>query len=546
PPSKPYFEGDMAAPWVAGKTYTVTCIAPDAKPKAEVTLYKDGVELTGAESSSMSGSKDKLLNTHARVTVMALSSDNGRQLACQAKSPAFAQPLETTVTMRVYFPPQSPVIEGLEREEVKAGRKLDLVCVSQGGNPLATLHWTKNGEIVSTSWEEDVEAQRSSSVLSLQVTPKDNQAVLCCESVNRVSLSPRSLTRKITVLFEPAEVKVLGSFQAIEGKELSLCCYTTSSNPPVQIRWWLGFKELNTTLVTMAEGDNGGMTTMSNITHQVSREENGLPLTCEAFNKGTRFSKTQTRNLNVYYPPMKVWLDVPPQGIPLRSGATVRLVCFSSGGNPTGTLTWLKDGKTVLDVPRQMSFDKGVSRELVLVLRPSDNMATYRCDAKNEARKVISAQTKLMVQFPAVSVKIVATQTELRRGQNLSLECLVGSSNPKANISWSLGPLRLKGVEQPPKRAGFGGVSVRSNVSLILDSLHHNQRVICQAYSSLLAEGANTFYILNVLYPPEFSPDQPKQVQVVEDDMATIPLLVSANPGQISCIWLRRSEKLVK
>lgn len=39
--------------------------------------------------------------------------------------------------------PQPPVILGLEREEVKAGRTLVLRCVSQGGNPLATLHWTK-------------------------------------------------------------------------------------------------------------------------------------------------------------------------------------------------------------------------------------------------------------------------------------------------------------------------------------------------------------------------------------------------------------------
>ncbi|XP_029928509.1 nephrin [Myripristis murdjan] len=546
PPSKPYFEVDMTEPWVAGKKYTVTCIAPDAKPKAEVVLYKDGVELTGAESFTMSGSKDKLLNTHTEVTVTALISDNGRQLACHAKSPALAQALKTTATMRVYFPPQPPFIEGLERDEVKAGRMLTLVCVSQGGNPLATLHWTKNGEVLSTSWDEDIEARRSRSVLYLHVTREDNQAVLCCESVNLVSLAPLSLSRKITVLFEPSEVVVLGSFRAIEGKELNLCCYTTSSNPPVQIRWWLGFRELNTTVVTMAEGDNGGMTTMSNMTHRVSREENGLPLTCEAFNKGTRFSKTQTTNLNIYYPPLKVWLEVPPPGVPLRSGSKVHLVCFSSGGNPTGTLTWLKDGKTVPEALRQVPFDKGVSRELVLILKPSDNMATYRCDARNEARKVLSAQTKLMVHFPAVSLKIISNQRELHRGQTISLECVSGSSNPKANISWSLGPFRLKGVDQAPRRAEFGGVSVRSTLSLTLASQHNNQRVICQAYSSLLAEGANTFYELNVLYPPEFSPEQPKQVQVVEDDMATIPLLVSANPAEVSCIWLHRREKLVK
>ncbi|XP_073341554.1 nephrin [Pagrus major] len=546
PPSKPYFEMDMATPWVAGKKYTVTCVAPDAKPVAEITLFKDGVELTGAESFTMSGSKDKLLNTHAEVTVTALSSDNGRQLACHANNPALFRPVETTVTMSVYFPPQPPVIVGLEREEVKAGRVLVLECVSHGGNPLATLHWTKNGGILSTIWEEDIVVQKSSNALRLKITPEDNQAVLCCESVNLVSQSPLSVSRKITVLFEPAEVKLVGELTAIEGQDLILSCYATSSNPPVQIRWWLGYKELNTSAVTMEEGDNGGMTTMSNMTHRVSREEDGLELTCEAFNKGTHFSKTQVEKISVYYPPQKIWLDAPPQDVPLRSGTTVRLICFSTGGNPTGTLTWFKNGRVVPDALKQTSFDRGVAQELVLVLTASDNKATYRCDAQNVAKKTISAHTKLMVHFPAVSVKITTKQTELRRGQTLTLECVSGSSNPKASISWSLGPLRFQGVEQPPKTAQFGGVSVQSSLSLNLTSQHHNQRVICQAFSPVLAEGANTFFKLNVFYPPEFSPEQPSQVQVMEDDMATIPLLVSANPEEVSCIWLHRREKLVK
>ncbi|XP_034553954.1 nephrin [Notolabrus celidotus] len=546
PPSRPHFQVDMATPWVAGKKYTVTCVAPDAKPEAEITLYKDGVELTGAESFTVSGSKDKLLNTHAEVTVTALSSDNGRQLACHAKNPALFRPVETTVTMSVYFPPQPPVIVGLSREEVKAGRMLTLECVSHGGNPLATLHWTKNGEVMSTIWEEDVVARKSSSTLNLRISPVHNQAVLCCESVNLVSRSPLSVSSRITVLFEPDEVTLLGSTTAIEGQALSLSCYTSSSNPPVQIRWWLGYKELNTTSVTVEEGDHGGMTTMSNMTHQVSREEDGLELTCEAFNKGTHFSKTQVTKVSVYYPPQKIWLEAPSQDVPLRSGTPVRLICFSTGGNPTGTLTWFKNGRVVSDALKQTSFDRGVARELVQVLTASDNMATYRCDAKNEAKKSISAHTKLSVQFPAISVKITTKQKELRRGQMLSLECLSGSSNPKASISWSLGALSFKGEEQPPSKAQFGGVSVRSFLSLNLTSQHHNQRIICQAYSSVLSEGANTFFKLDVLYPPEFNLEQPTQVQVVEDDVATIPLLVSSNPEEVSCIWLHRREKLVK
>lgn len=56
-----------------------------------------------------------------------------------------------------------------------------------------------------------------------------------------------------------------------------------------------------------------------------------------------------------------------------------------------------QNGKVVTDALRQTTFDRGVARELVLVLTASDNMATYRCDAKNEAKKTVSAHTKLKV-----------------------------------------------------------------------------------------------------------------------------------------------------
>lgn len=42
--------------------------------------------------------------------------------------------------------------------------------------------------------------------------------------------------------------------------------------------------------------------------------------------------------------------------------------------------------------------------------------------------------------------------------------------------------------------------------------------------------------------PPEFSLEQPTHIQVLEDDVATIPLLVSANPEEVSCVWLHRRE----
>ncbi|XP_026790730.3 LOW QUALITY PROTEIN: nephrin [Pangasianodon hypophthalmus] len=546
PPSNPYIVLDSEEPWVEGQAYTVTCIAPDAKPAADVILFKDGEELTDTTTFTMSGSEDKLLNTHTEVNVRPQRSDDGRPLLCRVRNPALSKALETKILMKVYFPPQAPVIEGLRTEEVKAGTYLRLVCLSYGGNPLATLHWTKNDEVLSTIWEMDTVSRKASSTLVMGVKPEDNKAVLRCESVNQVSRSPMAITRTLSVLFEPSNVELSGSSEAIEGTEVNVCCSTSSSNPPVHIRWWLGSKELNTTVITITEGENGGMMTMSNLTHTVSREENGLLLTCEAFNKGTRFSRIQTKTLSVYYPPQKVWLDAPSEGTFLRSGMTIRLVCFSSGGNPTGSLKWFKDGKAVQMPTKHIQSERGVSREFLLTLQPSDNLATYRCDATNEAKKTRSAKTKLRVQFPAVSLKITVEQKELRAGQTIKMDCLAGSSNPKVNISWSQGTTSLLGEESAAKKSLYGGMSVSSSLSLPLSSHLHGSRITCQAFSAALSERVNTFYTLNVLFPPEFAEDQPSLVEVIEDDVAALPVKVSANPDDIACEWIFQGEKVLR
>lgn len=114
------------------------------------------------------------------------------------------------------------------------------------------------------------------------------------------------------------------------------------------------------------------------------------------------------------------------------------------------------------------------------------------------------------------------------------------------------------------------GCRLSTGLTLIsVSCCFHAQHVLCVFVFSLAASchfvclslylclclcifGVNpTYYscvrvLVSVSDPPEFKPEQPKQVQVVEDDIATIPLLVSANPEELSCIWRHHREKLVK
>lgn len=74
----------------------------------------------------------------------------------------------------------------------------------------------------------------------------------------------------------------------------------------------------------------------------------------------------------------------------------------------------------------------------------------------------------------------------------------------------------------------------------------HAQNVLHLVCSVILAvSDLLSLCTVSLSDPPEFSPEQPTLIQVLEDNMAIIPLLVSANPEEVSCVWLHRS-KLVK
>ncbi|CAM4696981.1 unnamed protein product [Caretta caretta] len=547
PPKTPIFkeyEVNSIVTWVAGVEYRVTCSSGDAKPAAEIFFSNDGSPLSDVSHQVHSGSSEKLFSTEAVLRVTPQSLDNRKRLVCAATNEAVSDPVVAGFTMNILFPPQPPTIEGYKRPEIKAGETLKLTCISLSGNPLATLQWLKNGKVVSTSWETEDARGASRSLLTLSIKPEDNGAQLRCEAMNQVSPLPLMASVTLRVVFLPTEVSILGSSSTPENKQISLSCSTTPSNPPVQLRWWLGWRELTTTEVTVTEAAHGGTVTVSNLTHMARREENGLPLTCEAFNEVVLFTRSASLSLSVQYPPQKVWIEAPPPDSRFRAGTKVRLTCFASGGNPAPRLIWIKDTKSLKE-GTQVASGKIVSKELILTTSPSDNLAIYRCNASNGSKSpALTAQTRLFVQFSPIDVKITTMAKEVRRGQTLTLTCITGSSNPFATLAWFKDTEKLKGVDLGQKPAEFGGLSSSGKVTLVASSSDNGQRVTCQAYSSVLAETVNTFYKLNILYPPEFSSEQPSMVQGVEHGAVELPLHVSANPPEMSCSWSFRGKVL--
>ncbi|XP_072836001.2 nephrin isoform X2 [Pogona vitticeps] len=583
PPKRPLirkYEANSTVTWVAGMEYTVHCEVTGARPPAELTFYAGDNELTDVTSQIQPSSTDKLFDTEATLRITAKSTDNRQQLTCRASNVAALIPVVVGFTMNVQFPPQPPIIEGYSGPMVKAKDNLKLTCVSLSGNPLATLQWLKNGEVISTNWETDDANQLSRSSLKLSLTAEDNMATVSCQALNQVTSHPLQASINLHVVFPPEQVKIIGSTSTQENKEISVSCSTSPSNPPVFLRWWLGWRELNATEVASSEAAHGGMITVSNLTYVASREDNGLSLICEAFNEAIMYTKSATVTLRVTYPPQKIWIDVPPPETCFRAGTKVKLACFASGGNPPPRLEWYKvtcphmvgtpetctqhqkqppgqsgllkpcpgkqDTKIVRDGTTSGASGNIVSKELILTTTASDNMATYRCNATSHSRTpALTAYTFLHVQFPPLQATITVTDKVVKRGQSMTLTCKSGSSNPPARLLWFKDGKKLNATDLGQNKAEYGGFSTSGKVTLVASSADHGKRVECHTYSAALSEGVNTFYQLTVLFPPEFSSEQPHVVQTVEHGSVLLPLLVSASPSEITYRWTFLGELLL-
>ncbi|XP_010630163.1 nephrin isoform X3 [Fukomys damarensis] len=546
-------EAGTTVTWVAGQEYEISCVSGDAKPAPDIAFLQSGRTVSSISVDVSEGSQEKLFITEATARVTPQSSDNGQLLICEGYSPALVSPIKASITMNVLFPPGPPVIEwpGLNEGLVRAGQNLELPCTARGGNPPATLQWLKNGQPVAIAWGTELTHATARSVLTMTVRPEDHGARISCEAYNSVSVGTQERSITLQVTFPPSAVVILGSVSQSENKNVTLCCLTKSSRPPVLLRWWLGGRQLQPTEETVMDGLHGGHISMSNLTLLLRREDNGLTLTCEAFSEAfTKETFKKSLTLNVKHPAQKLWIEGPQEGQHFRTGTRVRLVCLAIGGNPDPSLIWYKDSRTVME-PRQPQEPRRVqlgsleksgsifSRELVLVLGPPDNKAKFSCKAGQ-----LSASTQIVVLFPPTNLTILANSSALRPGDALNLTCISVSSNPPVNLSWDKEGERLEDSAAPPQSAQFKGSAASRSVFLRVSSLDHGHRVTCRAHSPELRETVSSFYRFNVLYPPEFLGEQVLVVTSVEQGEALLPVSVSANPAPEAFNWTFRGYRL--
>ncbi|XP_074991071.1 nephrin-like [Calonectris borealis] len=461
---------------------------------------------------------------------------HGQRLVCSAANEAGPAPADAGVTLDVLFPPGPPTIEGLESPHVRAGDTLRLVCVVRGGNPPPSLHWDKDGEPLGGPWVTQGHPGVSRSRVTVTVTPGDDGATLRCHARTPLPPGGGSASVTLSVTYPPAEVTIAGTPVVAENGTVALTCTSAPSNPPVQLHWWLGGRELVPTETTRTQAEGRGSVTVSNVTLVGRREDHGRPLVCEAVTPGLG-TRSATLLLSVTHPPQQLWLETPPPNATFRVGERLRLGCHARGGHPPPRLTWTKEGRPLKE-GTQVSGGPVVWRELVVTVTPSDNGATYRCEAAGDPRgPALSASTRLRVLFPPLSVAITATPREVRPGHALLLTCLAGPAHPAPALRWHRHGHPVPGEPLPPSPGPFGGVTAGSRLRLQVTLGDQGQRLTCEATSPALGVAVSAAHHLLVRHAPQFSAGAGALVVAREHGGVRLPLAVLAHPPVESCAW---------
>lgn len=77
----------------------------------------------------------------------------------------------------------------------------------------------------------------------------------------------------------------------------------------------------------------------------------------------------------------------------------MRLSCSAVDGNPLPSLQWYRNGEPHFHEFKTDERNSRVWSELLITISPSDNNASYKCDAKNAAiSEPLTAQVKLEVK----------------------------------------------------------------------------------------------------------------------------------------------------
>ncbi|KAL1124765.1 hypothetical protein AAG570_001386, partial [Ranatra chinensis] len=534
--------------------FQLECLVKNSKPAAKIIWYRGHVELKldkredKVTEVDIPSKKAKRYNVSSKIKLQPTAEDDYADYTCEARHEALLpdMPLRVTVQLSVLYPPGLPYIEGYTAgETIRRGQTMELVCRSRGGNPPAQLIWYRNGEQTRMTYR--TAGRLSENIYTFTADTSDNKAKYRCEASNVMSPSPLKAEVQLIVLFAPSQVTISGPTEARVGEVVSLSCTTAPSNPPADIKWMIGGRQVrNATQRTVVAGTAGaGWVTTSNTTALMPTDQRSLVVICHGLNRQLTENIVSTHTINVLYPPGQPMISGYTRGSHIAVGTVQKISCISSGGNPLATLTWYKNDKRINSVSKVT--DRSISAEVTILANVTDNEAIYKCEASNSATEIPLIETiQLSVHFAPEHVRIRKDPEEMRSGTLATLTCDASSSNPPAILSWWREGIPVtEGITNTTKPGLHGGtvssIQMKLNVTPEIDKLIYT----CQATNTALQRSVHDALTMHVLYKPVFTEVGDTELVGIEGSSLVIGAQAVGHPPAISYTWTKDRSPLM-
>ncbi|XP_039761639.1 hemicentin-1 isoform X2 [Pararge aegeria] len=392
--------------------------------------------------------------------------------------------------------------------------RVNLTCQVAGGKPQPKVTWYFNGK-------EKLEAQTITEqnqvkhVLPLTITRSELGGELMCNVSSAALDRPILKHIKLNVEVPPNKISIQGMGEhATQSTLLTLMCTVSGARPAATIEWFNGTQKLTAAdqNIHQRETQESDTTfeTVSNLTIEATRFENGRKFICKAINKVMQETNDHpihaTRELEVWYPPI---VHVGPPNITVIEGSKILLKSeYESNPSALIEVTWYRDGKRVNLNNSNYQGGTPDQHSLIILDASGKDMGNYTVVmANSEGNGTTNDTISVNVLFkPQVRLTMSSPSPILENDhKNVTLTCEVVTGNPSIldEVIWYLDGEILKHLPECNGTDDNLCNEVDPSMLLLQDttkSFHGNYSCKGKNYAGWGNESEKTELIVN--YPP--------------------------------------------
>ncbi|XP_063420686.1 synaptogenesis protein syg-2-like [Mytilus trossulus] len=218
------------------------------------------------------------------------------------------------------------------------GNPVTLTCTSYGGNPIPTVYWYQNNQLVDDT--QTTTNGVTTNTYNFVADKTHNLAVFECQVDNNVLQNKLSTTWFFQVYTVPNQPTLTGSQSLSPGSMYVWTCISTGGNPAPTLILRIGNSQFSTgiTKTSVLQSDKTHSVTIT-LSWAPSISNNGQTLYCDVKHPETRGNILQTASLQLTVTVAPSYIRILPSCIVVNEGESFTLTC-EADGDPPPTYKW--------------------------------------------------------------------------------------------------------------------------------------------------------------------------------------------------------------